>query len=423
MLDRVTDIMKSSRMVRNLGRHQLELDKMQQQLATGRRISRPGDDPSAATNQMYFRTRVEELGQFEKNVGEAKARLNMVDGELARVTDILQRVRVLTVQAANGIYQGDNFFGTRHAIASEIDQHLRSMIEIANGRDSTGRSLFGGHLAKEVPFTTIQAAPTGARAAQTEEAIIGVRYNGDIGRHLRELERKQYIEVNVPGNHAFWATNMSITGSVDNGNYTSLSYQSFRIDGTEIQVNVGDGIDDIIQKINQAALTVQARKVGQNYISLSTSSPHQIWLEDVGNATVLKDIGLLSADPSAAPNEYAQNAQLTGMSLFAVMIKLRDDLRAGDILEIGGANLANLDDAVSNVLRHRTSVGARINRLEEHAKRISWDSLYMTELLAQSEGVDMPEVIMNLKWLESVHNYALHVGARIIRPQLMDFLR
>ena len=41
-----------------------EMDKVQNQLATGQRISRPGDDPSAATNQMYYRSRVNELEQF-----------------------------------------------------------------------------------------------------------------------------------------------------------------------------------------------------------------------------------------------------------------------------------------------------------------------------------------------------------------------
>lgn len=47
----------------------------------------------------------------------------------------------------------------------------------------------------------------------------------------------------------------------------------------------------------------------------------------------------------------------------------------------------------------------------------------MTELLASNEGIDVAETVMNLKWIESVHSYALNVGARIIKPTLMDFLR
>ncbi|HOE21310.1 MAG TPA: flagellar biosynthesis protein FlgL, partial [Spirochaetota bacterium] len=42
---------------------------------------------------------------------------------------------------------------------------------------------------------------------------------------------------------------------------------------------------------------------------------------------------------------------------------------------------------------------------------------------SKSEGIDFPETIMNFRWLESVHNNALAVGARSIKPTLMDFLR
>ena len=423
MLTRVTDIMKNDRMVHNLNRQQIDFDKVQNQLSTGKRIRRPGDDPAAAANQMYFRTRLEELAQFESNIGEGKSRLNLVDGQLSSVTDILQRVRVLTVQAANGIYQGDNFFELRHAIATEVDQHLRAIVDLANSRDGTGRPLFGGHSVDNPPFEIIQANAPNLRGGEVEDQIVEVRYRGDIGKHLREVERDQYIDVNLPGSQALWGTNMTLTGAVDNSGYTSLSEQSFRIDGLEIRVALGDSIDDIIEKINNAGLEVRAHKVGQDNISLHTTSPHQIWLEDVGNSTVLKDIGLLSYDPLANPNNYAETARIGGLSIFDTLIKLRNDLSKGDQLEIGGQDLGNIDEGINNILRHRAEMGARFNRLETHEKKVSWDRSYMTELLAQSEGIDFPETIMNLKWLETVHNYALNVGARIVRPQLLDFLR
>ena len=423
MLNRITDIIKNDHVVHNLGRHQIELDKVQKQIATGKRISQPGDDPAAATNQMYFRTRVKELQQFENNIGEGKTRLNMIDGELSRVTDILQRVRVLTVQAANGIYQGDNFFALRYAIAVEVDQHLRAIIDIANTRDGTERPLFGGHSAHPTPFEIIHANTTGLRASEWDNKIMQVNYRGDIGKQLREVERDQYVTVNLPGNRAFWATNMSITSGVDSSSYRALIDQAFRIDGTEIRIAAGDTMDDIINKINNADLSVRASKVGQNNISLHTLFPHQIWLEDVDESTVLKDIGLLSPGQTSSDSGYADMAQVSGLSVFDMLIKLREDLLVGNQLEIGGRDLGNMDEAINNILRHRAQVGARFNRLEQLEKRVSWDEVYMTELLTKSEGVDITQAVVNLKWLESVHNYALNVGARIIRPQLLDFLR
>lgn len=420
---RITDIMKNSQLVRNVTRHQMEMDRVENQLATGQRIRRPADDPSGATNQMYFRTRVSELEQFENNLTNAQSRLNHMDGQLGSLTEIMQRVRVLAVQASNGIYQGDDHFELRNAIAREVDQHLRQMIQTGNGRDATGRYLFSGHQAEEEPFETLQASVPGLTGLGTENMITAVRYRGDIGMQLREVERGQYIDVNLPGNRVFWGTNMTVTSSQDGSGYVADREQVFRIDGVDIRVAAGDTIDDIIDKINNSNIEVKASKVGQDSLSLHTTSPHEIWLEDVGDSTALRDLGMINEGHSEPPGNYAESARVSGRSVFDLMIKLRDDLMAGDQLEISGNDLANLDEALNNLLRYRAEIGARQNRVEEHDRRVSWDQTFMTELLAKSEGVDVPEAIIDLKWLETVHQYALNIGARIIRPQLMDFLR
>ncbi|MCB1172269.1 MAG: flagellar hook-associated protein 3 [Leptospiraceae bacterium] len=420
---RTTDIMKNSNLTRNLGRHSYEMDKVQNQLATGRKIRTPGDDPSAATNQMYFRTRVNELEQFEQNLTDAKSRLDLTDGELARVTDIMQRVRELTVQAANGVYQGDDGFELKNAFAKEIDQHLRALIEIGNGRDATGRPLFGGHRTGQLPFQVIEASLPGLKGVDVKNWITDVQYQGDIGRQLHEVERSQYIDINLPGSKAFWGTNTTVTSTVDANEYVALAEQSFKIDGVRIDISAGDRLDDVIDKINRSGIEVRASRVGQDNISLHSTSPHQIWLEDSENGTVLRDLGLISSQKSEPPNNYAESAITAGASIFDTLIKLRNDLLTKDQLEIGGRDLANLDSAIQNVLRHRADIGARQNRVEEHEKRVSWDQAHMQELMAKSEGIDFPETITKLKWLETIHQYALNVGARVIGPQLLDYLR
>ena len=69
------------------------------------------------------------------------------------------------------------------------------------------------------------------------------------------------------------------------------------------------------------------------------------------------------------------------------------------------------------------AIGAKTNRIDELAKRTEYDKGNVTTMLAQTEGSDYAETIMNFKWLESVHRYALAVGALSIMPTLMDFLR
>ncbi|MEM7181323.1 MAG: flagellar hook-associated protein 3 [Spirochaetota bacterium] len=420
---RITNQIMNNTLVNNLNRHQSELDTVENQLATGMKLKRPSDEPGLATNQMYFRSRIHELGQYSRNVNDGKNRLQLTDSNMERVTEIVQRVRYLTVQASNGVYQGDNGFELEVAIGKEIDQHLRALVDIANTRDATGQYLFGGHEVEKAPFVAIDSAKKGLKGTEIQNQIVGVQYRGDTGEQLREIERGEYIGVTTPGNKAFWASNMSITSGINNSNYQATSDSKFKIDGVEIHVSAGDTVDDIIDKINNSPAEVKASKLGDDNISLITTTPHQLWLEDVGEGTVLKDLGILDADNTNAPNEYSSTATVTGLSMFDVLIQLKEDLTNKDQERISGRDLKNIDLALENVLRHRSEVGAKMNRLDEHTKRIEFDKTYMTEILAKNEGIDFPETIMNLKWLQSVHQYALSVGSKVIKPTLIDFLR
>lgn len=420
---RITNQISNNTLINTLARHQSQLDETQNQLGTGIKLSRPSDEPSAVANNMYFRTRVSELDQFMKNAGEGKSRLQQIDGQLERVTEILQRVRVLTVQASNGIYQGDKGFELEVAIGKEINELLKATVDIANTRDATGRYLFGGHTIDRPPFEAVEAKMKGIKGIEVQDQIVGVDYRGDIGDQLREIERGEYVGVNVVGNKAFWGTNMSITANRDSSSYSATSDQRIKIDGTEIPISVGDTLDDVIDKINSASIDVKASKLGSDNITLSSTSPHQIWLEDVEGGTVLKDLGLVEVNYAEPPSNYSKEATVVGNSIFDVMIQLRNDLTAKDQERISGRDLADIDMALENILRHRSIVGAKMNRLEEHEKRIDFDKTFMAELLAKNEAIDFPETIMNLKWLETIHQSALSVGSKVIKPTLMDFLR
>ncbi len=422
-MERITGIIQNYNIIKHIHNQKQMMSQMENQLATGQKIMRPADDPAIATNQMYFRNRLSELQQFEKNIDESLERMNLIDGKISNVTEILQRVRVLAVQASNGIYKGDNGFELKNAIASEIDQHLRALIDIANSTDAIGRYLFGGFTVERKPFEPIVADIETPEGIELENQIVGVEYRGDIGKRLIEIEEGQYIDVNFPGNKVFFGTNMTITGTVDTSGYVATSNQKFKIDGVEISVEVGDTVDEIIDKINKAGLELRASKVGQDNISLHTITPHQIWLEDIEGGTVLQDLGLIDPEQSQPPNNYSPTARISGLSLFDVIIKFRNDLLKTDQLEISGQDLGNIDVALENILRYRAEAGARQNRLEDQQKKVSWDKMFSQELLAKNEGIDYPETIMNLKWVENVFNYSLNVGSRIIRSTLLDFLR
>ena len=416
---RITNQMINNSVVHTLNRQKYELQKTERNLSTGTKIHLPSDDPIGAASQILLRSRTRELTQYDRNVQESYDRLNLMDGQLARVGEVFHRMRYLAVQGANGT---NTNFELKEAIGKEINQHLKTLIDLANVKDATGRSLFGGSVIEREPFRAIYSTLS-VEGIDMGNSITGVQYQGDIISLIREIEKHETMTITIPGNRVFWGTNMQIASNQNAANYVAQGDQAFKIDGIRIEVNAGDTVDDLIDKINSAGIEVSAAKGNQDDVILTTRTPHEIWLEDVDGGSVLQDIGLIDGTSPEPPNNYSANATTSGLSLFDVAITLRDDLIRGDHELIGGRDLEALDLAIENILRYRAEVGARVNRLEQHQKRISWDQTYVQDLLANNESVDVIESTVRLKWLEHVHNYALRVGADIIKPTLMDFLR
>ena len=128
--------------------NQAQLSKTQLQLATGKRLLTPSDDPAGATRTLDLQRYLETNKQFLNNMGFARARLETQETALASVTDLLQRAGELAVQGNNGTAgQAD-----RAAIAVEVDQLLEQLLALANSRDSNGEYLFGGLQRADAPF-------------------------------------------------------------------------------------------------------------------------------------------------------------------------------------------------------------------------------------------------------------------------------
>lgn len=420
-MNRITNSMINNTMTFNLQRHQTDMDTLQNQLGTGKTVQVPRDNPVAATNQMMYRTRLTEIDQYISNINETQSRLNEVDTALQSTLRIFQRIRELSVQGANGIYSN---FERKEAAASEINQLLEEVVSLANTKSATGKAIFGGFKTgtedQPNPFVPIYMTLTAGRQG---DAMVGVEYRGNIGGQTREVGKNDFMDVNIAGNKVFWATDQMLTSSLDATNYTSASNQVIKIDGKEISISARDNIDIIVDKINNAGLSLTAAKGGINNLILSTTTPHQIWLEDKGSGTVLQDLGLVNKNYPQPPNNIDSTVTIGGMSIFEMIIQVRDDLVRGDQELVGGRDLGLIDTALDNILKHLASTGAKVNRTEELAKKAEYEKGNVTEILAKNESIDYPETIMNFKWLESVHEYALSVGAKMIKSTLMDFLR
>jgi flagellin len=103
---------------RNLKTVSKHLDRSVEKLSTGRRINRAGDDATNLAVSEKMRTQIRGLKQAERNAQNGLSFIQVAEGNMGQVNDILQRIRELSVQAANGIYSESD----RMQIQVEVSQ-------------------------------------------------------------------------------------------------------------------------------------------------------------------------------------------------------------------------------------------------------------------------------------------------------------
>ncbi|MGM7702917.1 flagellar hook-associated protein FlgL [Pseudalkalibacillus sp. Hm43] len=146
---RVTQSMLTGNMLRNLSQSYERMGKYQEQMSTGKRITKPSDDPVVAMKGMEYRTDLTEVEQFKRNLSEVYSWMDNSDAALDEAGQALHRIRELTVQASNGTYEQ----GQRSAIGDEIDQLRDHLISVANTKVG-GKYIFNGTNTTNPPVAT-----------------------------------------------------------------------------------------------------------------------------------------------------------------------------------------------------------------------------------------------------------------------------
>lgn len=172
---RITSEMMVTGSMRRLQGRLERYERAQTALATGRWVNRPSDDPSQASRALSLRAALQSREQELRAATDATSLVNRADGELQGASAVLQRVRELTVRAANPT-NGDE----QSAIVAEISELQEQLLSIANA-EHRGRALFSG----------FQDAASVAQVA-------GVwTYQGDAGQIQRRVSDADRVQVNV----------------------------------------------------------------------------------------------------------------------------------------------------------------------------------------------------------------------------------
>jgi flagellar hook-associated protein 3 FlgL len=144
---RVTDSSMRHRMLGDLNRSMARGQKLQEQISSGKQLSKPSDSPTGTVTSLQLRGEVRATQQYARNSDDGLGWLGSIQDKLGDASGQLIRARDLTVQGLSGAMNG----ASRDAIAAEIDQIRTAMIGEAN-TSYLGRPIFGGTTPGKVAF-------------------------------------------------------------------------------------------------------------------------------------------------------------------------------------------------------------------------------------------------------------------------------
>ncbi|NRD79398.1 flagellar hook-associated protein FlgL [Bacillus sp. BRMEA1] len=203
MSTRITQTMMNQTLLANLQTNYRNLSQTQQELSSGKKINKPSDDPVAAVRAMNYQSTLNEIDQYKRNVSDGSSWMQSTDSSLDEVTQVLQRVRELTVQAGNSTNSSTDL----QAIKDEITQLSGHLVEVGNS-EIGGRYLFGGTATTTAPCDGSQNPPA---------------VSNNNGAVNYQVGKGSTVQINVTGNQVFnqnggmFNVLKSITDSIDNG--------------------------------------------------------------------------------------------------------------------------------------------------------------------------------------------------------------
>ncbi len=371
---------------------QQKLSHVQKQVATGRKIFRPSDDPVAAARIVDLRDTLATTKQYQDNINAARARLSLEEGVLTNATEVLQRVRELAVMANNDSQTNES----RAFIAEEVLQLRDELLSLANSTDSNGEYLFAGSKSHDKPFIRNEKGEFDYHGDNTQRMIaIGPRRHiatSDTGtaafRQVRDTGNG-FIVLDSPRNTGTGiATAGNTVGDYDRGTY-AIVFEEFGPAGEADTASAATAYLSYKVIDSRGNVVVPAGKPyveggAIEFAGIATSIEGK---PEAGDFFVIRPA--LNQDAFTTIDRLAETLQQEHGSP-ASRARLHNEINRA---------LVGLDQALGAVLEVRANVGARLNALDNQESVNEAYKLQIREILSGVEDLDYSEAVseLNLK--------------------------
>ncbi len=404
----------------NLKKDERRVATSLEKLSSGYKITKAADDSAGMAISNKMRTQIRALNQASNNAEDGQSIVETADGALAEVEKMLQRIRELSVQAANDTYIIDD----RDSVQSEIDQLLDEIDRISSTTEFNGTSLLDGSVGRSVTsdidevkamsasmkvdsgtYTIdVTAPPTAATATinnltsyipTSGEAVVNI--NGapltitpsdtseTIGNKLVDMCNKLDIDVTGTVTGTITLTTKA-TGSereieISAPDNYSISY------GTDAKITAGAGFSNNVKILsNGSIVTIKDSNEFEMLIEVPKDAP----LGDV-NFKVY-DAGFMGMQIGA--NEH-QRLDMNFEEVSCRTLSLRDS-EGNNLINVcsqkgADRSIAALDEAIKKVSAVRSDLGAYENRLANTVESLDVSEYNITNAMARIRDTDMAD--------------------------------
>ena len=259
MVDRVTTQTQMRAAQRNLQENMTHLARLQEQASTLKSINRSSDDPTAAAAAMAVRAEMRAVDQYSANADNGNDWLTTIESSLSSVSDIMNRVRDLTVQGANS---GALSATAKEAIAIEVEGLKTDLLSQANTK-FLGRSVFAGNSDDATAFTEV-----------TENGMTTYSFTETSGSVERRISATSTVRVDADGGAIFGTGDTSVFALLD------TIAAELRSD-----TNVGARLEGLDERM--AIMTGQHSEIGARQVQMERAQ-----------STLLEKTGTLDAQRS-----------------------------------------------------------------------------------------------------------------------------
>ena len=200
---------------------QAKLQRTQEEMASGKRILNPSDDPVASSQIMQIQSELARIETLQSNANLAAGELAMVEGSVSNVESILMRVKDLAIRAGSASLSAQD----KETIAAEIDSLRDQLIAVANTQDSNGDYIYSGYAVETRPYT---------------DAGLNATYGGDLGGRLITIASGLTVDVRVNGQALFGA------GLAETGEYNAFEALGF----LSTSIRAGTSVDTYVSAVD-----------------------------------------------------------------------------------------------------------------------------------------------------------------------------